>query len=133
MARGRGRHGGVEAAGLFLSWIGKLPGLPCAWPWRSSTYGGPGISPDASAPSSISKAATLAAVGFLEGYALPMAKRAFGDAAWPQAERDAAGLAKWLLAQDPLPLVVNARALRRRPVLHTREVDRRYEAGPGGA
>ena len=66
------------------------------------------------APTAISEAATLAAIGFLEGYAMPMAKRAFGDAAWPQAERDAAALGKWLLAQRPLPALVNARALRQR-------------------
>ena len=116
-----------SSAGLFLSWLGKLPGLAVRLALVLEHLWWAGDQPDASAPTSISEAATLAAIGFLEGYALPMAKRAFGDAAWPQAERDAAGLAKWLLAQDPLPLVVNARALRRRPVLHTREVDR-YEA-----
>ena len=81
----------------------------------------------AAPPAVIGDAATLAAIGFLEGYALPMAKRAFGDAAWPQAERDAAALGKWLLAQRPLPDTVNARTLRHKAALHTREADR-YDA-----
>jgi hypothetical protein len=53
------------------------------------------------------------AVGFLADYAVPMARRAFGEAALPEPERDARRLARWLLRQSPMPETLNARALRR--------------------
>ena len=40
-------------------------------------------------------------------------QRAFGEAALPEAERDARRLARWLLRQSPIPGTLNARALRR--------------------
>jgi hypothetical protein len=42
-----------------------------------------------------------------------MARRVFGEAALPQAERDARTIARWLVRQIPLPETVNARDLRR--------------------
>ena len=52
--------------------------------------------------------------GFLSEYAVPMARRAFGEAALPEAERDARRLARWYRRRPiPRPAVVNARALRR--------------------
>ena len=117
----------AEAAGLFLSWLGKLPGVAVRLALALEHLWWIGDRPGTAAPATVSEAATLAAIGFLEGYALPMARRAFGDAAWPQAERDAAGLGRWLLAQRPLPDLVNARALRHRAALHTREPGR-YDA-----
>jgi hypothetical protein len=54
-----------------------------------------------------------AAADFLEDYAVPMARRVFGEASLPQAERDARTLARWLVRQDPLPETINARELRR--------------------
>ncbi len=101
-----------EAAGLMLSWIGKLPGLAVrlglileylAW---SAT-------PDLPEPAQVSEAALVAALTLLETFALPMARRTFGAAALPQVERDARRLARWLLQQRPLPETVNARQLRR--------------------
>ena len=53
------------------------------------------------------------ALGLLAEYAAPMARRAFGEAALPEAERDARQLARWLLRRSPVPEVLNARALRR--------------------
>jgi hypothetical protein len=53
-----------------------------------------------------------------------MTRRCFGDAARPQVERDAAGLAKWLLTQKPLPVVVNARVMRHAGAIPTREAAR---------
>jgi hypothetical protein len=43
------------------------------------------------------------ALGFLDDYAVPMARRAFGEAALPEAERDARRLARWILRQSPTP------------------------------
>jgi hypothetical protein len=56
-----------------------------------------------------------------------MARRTFGEAAMPRSDRDAVSLARWLLAQTPLPAVVNARDLRHADALPTREADR-YDA-----
>ena len=42
-----------------------------------------------------------------------MARRVFGEAALPQSERDAHGLARWLVQQKPIPETINARELRR--------------------
>ena len=57
----------------------------------------------------------LRAVTFLADYAVPMAKRAFGEAALPEAERDSRKLARWLIKQTPMPELVNSRELRRMP------------------
>jgi hypothetical protein len=67
----------------------------------------------------------LAAMGFLESYACPMARRCFGDAALPQAERDAVALAKWIRRNRPE--TVNARQLRQAGAIPTREAER-YDA-----
>jgi hypothetical protein len=64
-------------------------------------------------PAVIDADAVARACGFLVEYAVPMARRVFGEAALPEAERDARRLARWLLRQSPLPEVVNAKALRR--------------------
>ena len=54
------------------------------------------------------------ALGFLAGYAVPMARRVFGEAALPEAERDARRLARWYLRRPTSrPETLNARALRR--------------------
>jgi hypothetical protein len=102
-----------STAGLMLSWLGKLPGMALrlalvlellAW---SETEGG------TAEPEAVSERSLVAAVTFLEDFALPMARRTFGAAALPQAERDARRLARWLLQQSPLPGIVNAKELRR--------------------
>jgi hypothetical protein len=114
-------------AGLFMSWLGKLPGLAVRLALALEHLWWIGDRPDAPPPATISEDAVLGAVGFLEAYAVPMAKRALGDATWPEAERDAAALGKWLLAQRPAPSVVNARALRHEAALQTRDAER-YDA-----
>ena len=43
-----------------------------------------------------------------------MARRTFGETALPEAERDARTIARWLVAQDPVPEVINERGLARR-------------------
>ena len=115
------------SSGLFLSWLGKLPGMAVRlavviellW-WSATGMATP-------EPASISLRATEAALAFLEAYAVPMARRAFGEAALPQADRDAMALARWLHARDPMPEMVNARELRHADALPTRAADR-YDA-----
>lgn len=115
------------AAGLFLSWLGKLRGytvrlaLVLEYLWWS------GDRPSEPEPREVSLKVVLAAIGFLDAYAVPMARRVFGDAALPTAERDAVALARWLLGQSPIPERVNARQLRHAGALPTREPGR-YEA-----
>lgn len=102
-----------EASGLMLSWIGKLPGLAVRLAlilellaWSETPDGTP-------EPVEIGEHAAVAAITFLVDFALPMARRTFGAAALPEAERDARRLARWLLKQNPVPESVNAKALRR--------------------
>jgi hypothetical protein len=119
------------ASGLFLSWLGKLPGtairlaliLEHLW-WVGERF-------TANPPETVSPEAMTAAVGYLDSYAIPMARRAFGDAALPQVVKDAAAIARWLLAQDPLPEVVNARNLRKAAVLSGIKEAERYDAALG--
>lgn len=98
--------------GLFLSWLGKLPGMALrlavtlehlAWTERE----------EADPPAEIGEAAISAAADLLEGYAVPMARRAFGAAALPEPERDARRIARWLVHRQPMPEAINARELRR--------------------
>jgi hypothetical protein len=42
-----------------------------------------------------------------------MARRVFSEAALPRAERDTRAIARWLIRQNPVPDIVNARDLRR--------------------
>ncbi|MBM3612850.1 MAG: DUF3987 domain-containing protein, partial [Alphaproteobacteria bacterium] len=102
-----------EASGLLLSWIGKLPGfalrlavVSAHLDWLARPDGTP-------PPSAVDADAVARACGFLSDYALPMARRLFGEAALPEAERDARRLARWYLRQRPRPTALNAKALRR--------------------
>ena len=102
-----------DATGLFLSWLGKLPGMAVRLAvvfahleWLARPDGAP-------PPEAVEFDAIAPALGFLESYAVPMARRAFGEAAMPEAERDARRLARWLRRQTPMPSTLNARALRR--------------------
>lgn len=101
------------AAGLFLSWIGKLPGFAVrlsvifahlAWLAEEA----------AREPEAVTLDDFSWALGFLSEYTVPMARRAFGEAALPEAERDARRLARWYLALSaPRAETLNARELRR--------------------
>jgi hypothetical protein len=99
-------------AGLFLSWLGKLPGFAVRLAlifahlaWCEHGRGDP--------PGEVQEADMLRAVTFLADYAVPMARRCFGEAALPQSERDARRLARWLLRRQPVPATLNVRELRR--------------------
>ena len=103
----------TEAAGLFLSWLGKLPGMAARLALVLEYLWWCGDAPASPEPRRVSEKAIHAAGAFLDGYALPMARRAFGDAAVTQSERDAATLARWLQRQKPVPERLNARELYR--------------------
>ncbi|WP_374407445.1 DUF3987 domain-containing protein [Pelagerythrobacter sp.] len=62
-------------------------------------------------PATISARTVMLAADFVEEYAKPMALRTYGDAALPQAERDAAVLAKHILRMGQRQF--NARTMRR--------------------
>ena len=63
-------------------------------------------------PSRISMQATAAAAGLVTDYFLPMARRAYGDAALPDDERGARTIARWILKNNIGRL--NASELRRK-------------------
>jgi hypothetical protein len=99
-----------SVSGLLLSHIGKMPGLTLRialilemlW-WAA------GFEPKL--PANVTKNAVAGAAMLLEDYFLPMAKRAFGDAALPESDKKTMALAKWIYKTKPL--VINASQLRR--------------------
>lgn len=100
------------AAGLFLSWLGKLPGFAVRLSlifanlgWCEHGRGDP--------PGEVREADMLRTLAFLSDYAVPMARRCFGEAALPEAERDARRLARWVLRRQPIPETLNVQELRR--------------------
>jgi hypothetical protein len=102
----------ASASGLFLSWLGKLPGFAVRLAlifahldWCVEGQGEP--------PAEVREQDIARALDFLERYAVPMARRCFGEAALPEAERDGRRLARWLLLQKPVPTTLNVRELRR--------------------
>ena len=103
----------ADAAGLFLSWVGKLPGMAVRLAVILEHLHWSGERASDPPPTRVSEIAAISAIAFLDAYALPMARRCFGEAALPQSERDVIALARWIIAQDPLPEMVNAPALRR--------------------
>jgi len=103
----------AQASGLFLSWLGKLPGFAVRLAVIFAHLEWVAAPDDAPPPHEIGAHTLARALGFLADYAVPMARRTFGEAALPQAERDARRLARWLLRQNPMPDTLNARALRR--------------------
>lgn len=108
--RGRSYDACQHETGLMAGHLGKLPGfalrlalvLEHLW-WC--------IGPHPSPPQHVSDKALQSAISLIDDYFLPMALLAYGNAALPQAERDAAQLARWLKKERP-PLV-NARVLHR--------------------
>jgi hypothetical protein len=114
----------LGAAGLFLSWLGKLPGMAVRLALVFELLGWAADAMSRPEPSSVSRQAMLAALRFLEVYAVPMARRVFGEAALPLADRDGIALARWLQARAPVPAMVNARDLRHADALPTRKAER---------
>lgn len=103
------KDAGDEAAGLFKSFCGKLPGTVLRLALvtelaRWAYSGGP-------EPRSISVGTLGAVASFIDEYAKPAALRVFGDAALSPVERNAASLARYIV-KHRLP-GFNARKLRR--------------------
>lgn len=101
------RH--AHAAGYFGSFIGKIPGMALRFSgllaltdWSFRNEGAP--------PETISDDIVERAWAFFEDYFEPMAHRVYGDAAIPQAERDAAVIARKIFERKEL--TINARAIR---------------------
>lgn len=103
-----------NAAGLMLSWLGKLPGMALRLALIFELLAWSEMSDGAPESEKIDEQAITAAITFLREFGIPMATRTFGAAALPQSERDSRVLARWLLQQRPFPAKINARDLRRR-------------------
>ena len=115
------------ASGMFLSYLGKLPGRALRYSlvlrhlrWCVET-------PATPAPMSISKDVLANVLLLLDEYLIPMAERAFGDAALPEAERNSVAVAKAILAgrlgekDEAGRLKVNVRATTRKRLPGLRE------------
>lgn len=100
-----------DEGGLIGTSLGKMPGRAMrlaltfellAWATRED---------NAVEPTEISADTMASAIAFLDDYAVPMLRRAIGEAGLPQAERDAASIAR-RIAKDR-PTVVNSSAARK--------------------
>ena len=88
-----------EHSGMFQSWLGKLPGvvLRVALVLRYLRWcAEDGTSQE---PENIDLDTTLAALRLVDDYLIPMARRVYGDAALPEAETDAAAIARLIVAR----------------------------------
>ncbi len=104
----------THAGGMFKSHLGKLPGILL----RLSLvleYLGWSASDDPE-PAQISEAALAAAAHLIEDYYRPMAVRAFGEAALPSEERNAATIGRRILGEGLKH--INASEIRRKWRLH---------------
>ena len=101
---------GEPSSGMLASHYGKLPGIVLRLAlvlehlWWAAEGGEP--------PSRISARATAAGAGLVTDYFLPMARRAYGDAALPDDERGARTIARWILKNNIR--LLNASELRRK-------------------
>ncbi|MBE5074250.1 DUF3987 domain-containing protein [Erythrobacteraceae bacterium E2-1 Yellow Sea] len=100
-----------DASSLFKSFVGKMDGTVLrlclvAELVRWATAGGP-------EPREVSFESLVAAARFVDDYAKPMAQRVYGDAALPDAERNAAMLARYIRKQAFQ--TINKRALKQSP------------------
>ena len=94
----RVEHAREDGSGMFGSHLGKLPGyvarlaLVLEFLWWSAS--------DNALPVNVGKTAVTAAAHMVEDYFKPMARRAYGDASLPEAERLAAAFGRWLLREQ---------------------------------
>jgi hypothetical protein len=99
-----------SATGMLAGHFGKYPGLLLRIAlvlehlWWSLSAG--------AAPTEISTDSVAGAAALLDDYFRPMAERAYGDAALPEADRLAATLGRWIMRERPE--TVNASDIRRR-------------------
>ena len=116
----------AEASGLLMSWLGKLPGMAVRlalifehlWWCGDHEY-------DDQCPQAISEKAVIAAIVFLDEYAMPMAQRCFGESSLPRPERDVRAIARWML--DNGPEIINPRHLRQIRVISGSAPASRYD------
>jgi hypothetical protein len=118
----------VEVSGLYLSWLGKLPGMAVRLANVLEHLYWCGDNQEQAAPTAVSEQATVAAIAFLNDYAGPMARRCFGEAALPPVDRDARVLARWIMSNKPK--TINSRDLRHAGALTTKDAGR-YDAALG--
>jgi putative DNA primase/helicase len=101
----------LEASGLYGSFVGKMDGTVLRLALIAELSAWAFIGGDE--PRDISARSLVAAAGFVDDYAKPMAQRVYGDAALPKVERDAAILARYLISLGEK--VINKRRLSRSP------------------
>ena len=89
-----------DAGGLLRSAYGKARGLALRFSLVLEMLHWCGSEPMGAPPAEISKATIMSACDLVGNYFLPMAARVFGDATAPQAERNAATLARWIVRQQ---------------------------------
>ena len=100
-----------DAGALFKSFVGKMDGmvLRLALVAELVTWAVQG----GAEPTEVSASSLTAAAVWVDDYAKPMALRVYGDAALPEAERNAAALARYI--RKLKMRTVNKRELRRSP------------------
>jgi hypothetical protein len=89
-----------DAGGLLRSAYGKARGLAVRFSLVLEMLHWCGNEPMDAPPVEISKTTVISACNLVANYFLPMAARVFGDATAPQAERNAATLARWIVRQQ---------------------------------
>jgi hypothetical protein len=99
-----------EATGLLAGAWGKVSGyvLRLALVLEYLSWSEAGFRAE---PLRIGETAMLWAIGLIDGYFMPMARRVFGEAAIPEEERRAMELARWIV--EARPERFNARETRR--------------------
>ena len=94
------------AGGLMRSALGKVRGLALRLSLVLEFLWWCGRDGMAPAPTQISARAFVAAAHLLDDYFIPSAERVYGDAAASASERNAATLAKWIIAERPSEVYV---------------------------
>lgn len=99
------------ASGLYLSHLGKMPGVVLRLSLILEFMEWSLLPERSSEPEFVSAKSFASAADLVEEYFLPMAERAYGDAALPKVERHAATLAKQILKRRPEK--INTREIQR--------------------
>ena len=99
----------TEGSGLYISHVGKLPGMVARLALVLEFLGWSlGQEPE---PQAVSLVSVGMAAHLVDEYFAPMALRAYGDASLPEAERHASAIARRILREQPRE--INARVVRR--------------------
>ncbi len=95
----RVQHVKDEPEGALSSWWGKMPGMVLRLALVLEMLHAARFS--RVIPHEMSKVIVEGAIELVDAYFKPMARRCYGDASLPQAEKGAATLAKWIKANRP--------------------------------